>query len=79
MQIERGRFMQRRHNNLPALGMGCMRLPNTLGNVDLIKTEALIMEAINLGVNFFDTAFLYPGSEVALGHVLHKNNVRDKV
>jgi len=71
--------MQRRHNNLPALGMGCMRLPGTLGNVDLAKTEALIMEAISLGVNFFDTAFLYPGSEVALGHVLHKNKVRDKV
>jgi len=66
-------------NKLSALGMGCMRLPGTLGNVDMPKAEALILEAIALGVNFFDTAYLYPGSEAALGTVLHKNNVRDKV
>ena len=66
-------------NKLSALGMGCMRLPGTFGNVDIAKADALIMEAIALGVNFFDTAYLYPGSEVALGTVLHKNKVRDKV
>jgi len=66
-------------NKLSALGMGCMRLPGTFGNVDLQKADAIIMEAINQGVNFFDTAYLYPGSEAALGHVLDKNNVRDKV
>ncbi|MCL1786508.1 MAG: aldo/keto reductase [Defluviitaleaceae bacterium] len=66
-------------NALPALGMGCMRLPGTLGNADMAKTEAVIMEAIGLGINFFDTAYLYPGSEATLGTVLEKNNVRDKV
>ena len=66
-------------NKLSALGMGCMRLPGTLGNIDMAKAEALIMEAIKQGVNFFDTAYLYPGSEVALGTVLHKNNVRSQV
>jgi predicted aldo/keto reductase-like oxidoreductase len=66
-------------NELSALGMGCMRLPGTMGRIDQNKTEEVIMEAINKGVNFFDTAYLYPGSEVALGNVLDKNKVRDKV
>jgi len=66
-------------NKLSALGFGAMRLPGTFGSPDLQKTDALIMEAISLGINFFDTAYIYPGSEGALGHVLHKNNVRDKV
>jgi len=64
---------------LSALGFGCMRLPGTMGKTDLQKSEAIIMDAIEKGVNFFDTAFIYPGSEVALGHVLDKNKVRDQV
>jgi predicted aldo/keto reductase-like oxidoreductase len=66
-------------NELSALGMGCMRLPGGMGRIDQNKTEEVIMEAIKKGVNFFDTAYLYPGSEVALGNVLDKNKVRDKV
>ena len=69
----------RHGNKLSALGMGCMRLPGSFGSPDLQKSEELIMEAIDLGVNFFDTAFIYPGSEGALGYVLDKNKVRDKV
>jgi len=66
-------------NKLSALGFGCMRLPGTFGNIDLQKADALIMDAIQRGVNFFDTAYIYPGSEAALGHVLEKNSVRAKV
>ena len=66
-------------NKLSALGMGCMRLPGTLGNIDQAKAEAVVMEAIAQGINFFDTAYLYPGSEVALGKILAKHQVRDKV
>ena len=66
-------------NRLSALGFGCMRLPGTFGNIDLQKADALIMDAIERGINFFDTAYIYPGSEAALGHVLDKNKVRDKV
>jgi predicted aldo/keto reductase-like oxidoreductase len=43
------------------------------------KTEALIMEAIAGGVNYFDTAYIYPGSEEAVGEILEKNEVRNKV
>ena len=73
------RLDKKSNNKLSALGFGCMRFPNTLGNVDLQKADALVMEAINQGINFFDTAYIYPGSEAALGYVLHKNQVRDKV
>jgi len=66
-------------NKLSAIGFGCMRLPGTFGNIDLQKADVLIMEAINQGINFFDTAFIYPGSEAALGYVLDKNKVRNKV
>ena len=66
-------------NKLSVLGFGCMRLPGTLGKTDLQKADTVIMDAIAGGVNFFDTAYIYPGSEAALGHVLDKNKVRDKV
>ena len=66
-------------NQLSVLGMGCMRLPGTIVRVDHNKAEEVIMEAINKGINFFDTAYIYPGNEVALGNVLDKNKVRDKV
>lgn len=67
-------------NKLSALGFGCMRLPRTLsGKIDYDKSEKLILTAIDSGINYFDTAYLYPGSEDTLGEVLCKNNLRDKV
>jgi len=66
-------------NNLSVLGFGCMRLPSKLGKIDMDKSEAVIMDAIEQGINFFDTAYVYPGSEVALGKVLDKNKARGRV
>jgi len=66
-------------NELSSLGMGCMRLPGTLGKIDQNKADQVIMEAISQGINFFDTAYIYPGSEVALGNTLDKNKVREEV
>jgi predicted aldo/keto reductase-like oxidoreductase len=66
-------------NKLSALGFGCMRFPKSLGAIDLRKTEALLMRAIEKGVNYFDTAWMYPGSEEALGAVLERNRAREKV
>jgi len=56
-----------------------MRFPRVLGKIDMQKTEELILHAIDKGVNYFDTALIYPGSEDALGTILKKNNVRYKV
>ncbi len=66
-------------NELSALGFGCMRFQKKLGRIELEKAEKQILTAIKNGVNYFDTAFIYPGSESALGEILHKNNLRDKV
>jgi len=66
-------------NELSMLGYGCMRFTKTAGIIDLEKAEKEVMAAINAGVNYFDTAFIYPGSEVALGKILERNGVRDKV
>jgi len=66
-------------NKLSILGFGCMRFQRKLGNIDFEKAEKQIMLAINGGVNYFDTAYIYPGSEALLGEVLERNGVRDQV
>ncbi|RRF88814.1 MAG: aldo/keto reductase [Coriobacteriaceae bacterium] len=68
---------------LSLLGFGCMRFERTGGpgggRIDYPKAEAQIMRAIDLGVNYFDTAYIYPGSEGLLGEVLESNHARDRV
>jgi predicted aldo/keto reductase-like oxidoreductase len=56
-----------------------MRFPKTLGGIDMRKTEELVMRSIEGGLNYFDTAWIYPGSEEALGAIFEKNRVREKV
>jgi predicted aldo/keto reductase-like oxidoreductase len=56
-----------------------MRLPGTLGKIDIAKSEELFLKAIEGGINYFDTAYLYPGSEDALGQILEKHGLRNKV
>jgi predicted aldo/keto reductase-like oxidoreductase len=43
------------------------------------KTEELILRSIEEGLNYFDTAWVYPGSEETLGTILEKNHVREKI
>jgi predicted aldo/keto reductase-like oxidoreductase len=64
---------------LSILGMGCMRFPKNVGGTDLKKTESIVLSAIEKGINYFDTAWIYPGNEEALSFVLEKNKVRDKI
>jgi len=56
-----------------------MRFPRNLTQIDINKVEQLIIKAVQEGINYFDTAFAYNGSEDALGQILTKNNLRDKV
>ena len=69
----------KRGTPISVLGFGCMRFPQKLGRIDMEETEKQILRAIEGGVNYFDTAYVYPGSESALGEILSKNHVRDKV
>ena len=61
------------------LGYGCMRFTTNNGKIDMRKTERELLTAIKAGVNYFDTAYLYSGSEEALGYILEKNRCRSKV
>ena len=61
------------------LGFGCMRWQRSGSDIDLDAAEAQVMRAIELGVTYFDTAYIYPGSEDALGRILEKNGARDRV
>jgi predicted aldo/keto reductase-like oxidoreductase len=66
-------------NKLSVLGYGCMRFTTRNGKIDYDKAEQEIMEAYNNGVSYYDTAYIYPGSEAFLGWALEKNQIRDKV
>jgi len=75
MQYRNGRHGER----LSVLGYGCMRFTRSGTSIDLEKAEKEILLAFNSGVNYYDTAYIYPGSEVALGEILERNKIRDKV
>ena len=64
---------------LSLLGYGCMRFTKKGNSIDLDKAEKELMRAIELGVNYFDTAYIYSGSEVAVGEIFERNHVREKV
>lgn len=65
---------------LSLIGFGCMRFQRTrTRGIDMALAEQQIMAAIQRGVNYFDTAYIYPGSEVCLGEILEKNHARDRV
>ena len=66
-------------NEISALGFGCMRFQRSGGSIDMAEAERELMAAIDAGVNYFDTAYIYPGSEAAIGEIFAKNNVRDKI
>lgn len=66
-------------NLLSVLGFGCMRFPQKGRSIDLEETEREIMEAFHAGVNYFDTAYIYGGSEAALGEIVERNGIREKI
>ncbi|MDR0851665.1 MAG: aldo/keto reductase [Clostridiales Family XIII bacterium] len=68
------RVMPKTGDTLGMLGFGCMRFPRKLGSTDMDKTEKLILDAIEHGVNYFDTAYMYPGNEKTLGTILSKSD-----
>ena len=75
MQYRKDRY----GNPISVLGYGCMRFTQTAGKIDIAKTEKEILEAFHGGVNYFDTAYVYPGSEAALGEILARNGIREQV
>lgn len=66
-------------NQISILGYGCMRFTSKGVKLDFEKAEKEILAAYKSGINYYDTAYIYPGSEALLGEVFEKNNIRDKV
>lgn len=64
---------------LSLLGYGCMRFTKKNGQADLEKAERELRLALDGGVNYLDTAYIYAGNEQALGKILEKNNWRERV
>ena len=75
--------MQYRKNksgeDISLLGYGCMRFTRKGGGIDLNKAEKELRLAIDGGVNYFDTAYIYPGSEAAVGEIIERIGCRDKI
>ena len=68
-------------NKLSVLGFGCMRFPIGINaKIDVNKSEDIVLSAVERGVNYFDSAYNYAGSEQALGEILKRNpGVRTKI
>ena len=64
---------------ISVLGYGCMRFVTKNNKIDFDKAEKEFMHAYELGVNYFDTAYIYPGNEEVVGRIIEKNNIRDKI
>ena len=68
-------------DRLSVLGFGCMRFPERRNRIDIDQARPLLTQALDAGVNYFDTALFYHHgqSESFLGETLAQAGVRDKV
>ena len=57
---------------ISTLGYGCMRLPR-----DVDSAKELLLKAVDSGINYFDTAWIYSNNEVIVGESL--KSIRERV
>ena len=61
----------------PKLGFGLMRLPRRGFTINVEQTKAMVDLFLEAGFTYFDTAYVYPGSEVAIRKALVERYPRD--
>ena len=64
-------------DRLSALGFGCMRFTRHGAAIDQEKASREMKRALDLGVNYFDTAYVYSGSEACLGQFMKEYGLLD--
>ena len=62
---------------VPKLGFGLMRLPRKLLATDVEQVKRMVDLFMAAGFTYYDTAFLYPGSEAAIQKALVARYPRD--
>ena len=70
--------MEYRHS-WSTLGFGCMRFPRVGNGFDMDEIRREIKYAYENGVNYYDTAYIYPGSEEVLGTVVNELGIRSDI
>ena len=73
------RINPRNGDRISALGLGCMRFPGPPGRPDPARARELIARAVERGINYLDTAYLYPGNEACVGSALAELGLREGV
>ena len=74
------RVLGKTGEKVSVLGFGCMRFPQKDGKIDRAVATKMLRSAIDAGVNYLDTAYVYQNgdSEAFLGEAL-KGGYREKV
>ncbi|MDE6764622.1 MAG: aldo/keto reductase [Oscillospiraceae bacterium] len=62
---------------IPKLGFGLMRLPKKVIGTDIEQTKLMVDRFMNAGFTYFDTAYVYIGSEEAAKRALVERYPRD--
>ena len=62
----------------PKLGFGLMRLPKKGFNIDVEHTKKMVDMFMEAGFTYFDTAYVYLGSEAAAKKALVERYPREK-
>ena len=73
------RVNQKNGDQLSVLGYGCLRYTKKGTVIDQEKAEKEMALAVEKGVNYFDTAYTYSGSDACLGKFLAKYGYRNRV
>ncbi len=60
------------------LGFGLMRLPHKGAGIDIKETSRMVDMFLNAGFTYFDTAYVYSGSEEAIKKALVERYPRDR-
>lgn len=64
--------------DVPKLGFGLMRLPRMQdGSIDVDQTSQMVDLFLESGLTYFDTAYVYEGSEEATRKALVERHPRD--